>query len=102
MEIGAPKIILDFYGNDSAARKKSLLKDLMADLQRKYSVVAKEVEDFADPERGVIGLTTLGSTTDQVKSQLRAILDYIDDNSPARVIAEFVNVRPFDELERSF
>jgi uncharacterized protein YlxP (DUF503 family) len=97
MEIGAAKIVLDYYGNNEARKKHNMIKDLFNQLRRHHKVSYAEVEDFDDPERGVIGITVVGTHPQKVRKQLQDVLDWIDDNAEARVVYEFINVFPFDE-----
>ncbi len=59
MMVGTGRIVLDFYNNTEAPKKRRLLEDLCSDLRKKYNVSAMEVADFDDPERCVVGFAAV-------------------------------------------
>ncbi len=95
MLIGVGRIVLDFYNNEKASLKHQKLKELCADLRKKFNVSALEVADFADAERCVIGFAAVfpeSSEQGQNEKDALALVDRIcreiDQTSFARVTVE--------------
>ena len=91
MLIAAGRIILDFYNNDTAAKKHKLLDELCADIRRKFNISALEVADFDDPERCVIGFAAVipeNWKTQSAQDFMKKICDVIDETAFARVMVE--------------
>jgi uncharacterized protein YlxP (DUF503 family) len=91
MLIGVGRIVMDFYNNTDAAKKRRQLEELCADLRKKFNVSALEVADFDDPERCVIGFAAVvpeGRSEKSAQSLVRKICDEIDQTSFARVTVE--------------
>jgi uncharacterized protein YlxP (DUF503 family) len=91
MNVGAGRIVLDFYNNDDAALKRRKLAELCDDLRKRFNVSALEVADFDDPERCVIGFAAVipehwkaANAEDFVERICRSI----DETSFARVMVE--------------
>lgn len=100
MHVASAKLILDYYGNQSAKTKSEELQKLFTETRRKFSILIEEVEDFDDPERCVMGLCFVTSSRSGAQSKLRRVLDYIDQMAFARVVMSDGQVEPF-ELAKS-
>lgn len=95
MLIGAGRIVLDFYNNDSASKKRKQLEELCADLRKKFNVSALEVADYDDPERCVIGFAAVipeDWKTQSARSLIEKICKTIDETSFARVMVEDIDL----------
>src|SRR5262245_40114886 len=91
MLIGVGRIVLDFYNNDSVAKKRRGLEELCNDLRKKFNVSALEVADFDELERCVIGFAAVipeDWKTKSAQSLVDKICKTIDDTSFARVTVE--------------
>lgn len=91
MLVGAARIVLDFYGNDDAAKKRRQLEELCQELRKKFNVSALEVADFDDPERCVIGFAAVipeNWKTSSARSLMEKICNTIDEKAFARVTVE--------------
>lgn len=91
MYVGVGRIVLDFYNNDSAPKKRKLLESLCKDLRKKFNLSALEVADFDDPERCVIGFAAVIPETWETKSAhdfTEKVARTIDETSFARVQVE--------------
>lgn len=91
MYIGVGRIVLDFYNNTDAPKKRRQLEELCADLKKKFNVSALEVADFDDPERCVIGFAAVIPETwkyPSAKSLVDKICETIDQTAFARVTVE--------------
>jgi uncharacterized protein YlxP (DUF503 family) len=91
MLIGVGRIVLDFYNNDSASRKRKQLEELCDDLRKKFNVSALEVADFDDPERCVIGFAAvIPENWKSISAQnlVEKICKTIDETAFARVMVE--------------
>ena len=91
MLIAAGRIVLDFYNNDKASKKKRMLEELCKDLRKKFNISALEIADFDDPERCVIGFSAVipeDWKTKSAQSLIDKICKTIDETSPARVTVE--------------
>jgi uncharacterized protein YlxP (DUF503 family) len=91
MLIGVGRIVLDFYNNDKAAKKRKLLEGLCKDLRKKFNVSALEVADFDDPEKCVIGFAAVipeDWKTSSARSLVDKIAQTIDQTAFARVTVE--------------
>ena len=100
MHVASAKLILDYYGNQSAKTKSEELQKLFGETRRKFGVTIEEVEDFDDPERCVMGLCFVASSKNGAQSKLRQVLDYIDQMAFARVVMSDGQIEPF-ELQNS-
>ncbi|HUP58036.1 MAG TPA: DUF503 family protein [Bdellovibrionota bacterium] len=91
MLVGVARIVLEFYNNDSVAKKRRGLEELCEDLRKKFNVSALEVADFDDLERCVIGFAAVIPETWKTKSAqglVETICKHIDDTAFARVTVE--------------
>ncbi len=91
MMVGTGRIVLDFYNNTEAPKKRRLLEELCADLRKKFNVSALEVADFDDPERCVIGFAGVipeNWRTPSAKAFVEKIAAEIDKTAFARVTVE--------------
>ncbi len=91
MLIGVGRIVLDFYNNQNASKKKKMLEELCEDLRKKYNLSALEVADFDDPERCVIGFAAVipeNWKTQSAQSLVEKICQTIDETAEARVMVE--------------
>jgi uncharacterized protein YlxP (DUF503 family) len=89
--VGVARIILEFYNNDSVAKKQRGLEELCKDLRKKFNVSALEVADFDDPERCVIGFAAVIPENWKTKSAqgfVEKVCRHIDETSFARVTVE--------------
>jgi uncharacterized protein YlxP (DUF503 family) len=91
MLIGVGRIVLDFYNNDKAAKKRKQLEALCSDLRKKFNISALEIADFDDPERCVIGFAAVipeDWKTRSAQALVEKICKTIDETSFARVTVE--------------
>lgn len=91
MMIGSGRIVLDFYNNTEAPKKRKLLEELCISLRKKYNVSALEVADFDDPERCVIGFAAVIPESWKIPSAesfVEKIAAEIDKTAFARVTVE--------------
>jgi uncharacterized protein YlxP (DUF503 family) len=91
MWIGAARLILDFYNNDSKHKKRENLDSLCRDIRKKFRATAEEVSDFDDLERCVIGIALVMSephSRPEVQHRIQEVCEWIDQNSFARVTVE--------------
>jgi uncharacterized protein YlxP (DUF503 family) len=91
MLIGVARIVLDFYGNQDANKKRRQLEELCTDLRKKFNVSALEVADFDDPERCVIGFAAVipeNWKNSSANSLMEKICNVIDETAFARVTVE--------------
>jgi uncharacterized protein YlxP (DUF503 family) len=91
MLVGAARIVLDFYGNQDANKKRRQLEELCNDLRKKFNVSALEVADFDDPEKCVIGFAAVipeNWKTKSADSLMERICNEIDQTAFARVTVE--------------
>lgn len=98
MWIGAARIVLDYFGNMSLAKKKSELEGLCAELRKKYNISALEVDDQDDTERCVLGFAVVIPANWKTKSAasfVEKILETIDSTAFARVTIEDWELIPF-------
>jgi uncharacterized protein YlxP (DUF503 family) len=95
MLIAAGRIVLDFYNNDSASKKRKQLEELCADLRKKFNLSALEVADFDDPERCVIGFAAVipeNWSTLSAQDFLEKVCRTLDETSFARVMVADVDL----------
>lgn len=95
MLIGVGRIVLDYYNNDKASKKRKQLAELCDDLRKKFNVSAMEVADYDDPERCVIGFAAVipeDWKTSSAQSFLEKICKTIDQTAFARVTVEDVDL----------
>ena len=91
MLVGAARIVLDFYGNQDANKKRRQLEELCGEIRKKFNVSALEVADFDDPEKCVIGFAAVipeNWKTSSAKSLMEKICNEIDTTAFARVTVE--------------
>ncbi len=91
MLIGVGRIVLDFYNNTDAPKKRRQLEELCTDLRKKFNVSALEVADFDDPERCVIGFAAVipeNWKERSASSLVDKICETIDQTAFARVMVE--------------
>lgn len=91
MLVGAGKIILDFYNNESVALKHRNLEELCAQLRKKFNISMLEVADFDDPERCVLGFAAVIPETWKTASAehfMEKICKTVDETAFARVTVE--------------
>jgi uncharacterized protein YlxP (DUF503 family) len=91
MLIGVGRIVLDFFNNTSAPKKRAQLEELCGDLRKKFNISVLEVADFDDPERCVIGFAAVipeNWKTPSAKGLVDKICETIDQTSFARVMVE--------------
>jgi uncharacterized protein YlxP (DUF503 family) len=91
MFVGAARIVLDFYGNQDANKKRRQLEELCNDLRKKFNVSALEIADFDDPERCVIGFAAVipeNWKTSSARGLMEKICNEIDEKAFARVTVE--------------
>jgi uncharacterized protein YlxP (DUF503 family) len=91
MRVGAGRIVLDFYNNTQVSLKRRQLKELCEDLRKKFNVSAMEIADFDDPERCVIGFSTIFPddwNTRRSRGLMEKICKRIDETAFARVMVE--------------
>jgi uncharacterized protein YlxP (DUF503 family) len=91
MLVGVGRIVLDFYNNTEAPKKRRLLEELCADLRKKFNLSALEVADFDDPERCVIGFAAVipeNWKSQSAHSLVDKICETIDQTAFARVMVE--------------
>jgi uncharacterized protein YlxP (DUF503 family) len=89
--IGVGRIVLDFYNNTDAPKKRRQLEELCGDLRKKFNISAMEVADFDDPERCVIGFAVVipeSWKTPSAKSLVDKICETLDQTAFARVMVE--------------
>jgi len=96
MFVAAGKIILDFYNNQSLAIKRREMKELLADLHKKFNVSAAEIADFDDLERCVIGLSLTAGTEKTARAAMKKVLEHIDTTAFARVMVEDTDFFGYD------
>ncbi len=95
MLIGVGRIVLDFYNNDNASKKRKQLEELCVQLRKKFNISALEVADFDDPEKCVIGFAAVfpeNWKTQSAHSMIEKICKTIDETSFARVTVEDVDI----------
>ncbi len=95
MLIGVGRIVLDFYNNDQASRKRKKLEELCQDLRKKFNISILEVAEFDDPEKCVIGFATVipeNWKTQSAHHLVEKICKMIDQTSFARVLVEDVDL----------
>jgi uncharacterized protein YlxP (DUF503 family) len=91
MLVGVARIVLDFYGNQDATKKRRELEELCAELRKQFNISALEVADFDDPERCVIGFAAVipeNWKTASAKGLMETICNTIDEKAFARVTVE--------------
>lgn len=91
MLIGVGRIVLDFYNNTDAPKKRRQLEELCGDLRKKFNISALEVADFDDPERCVIGFAAVIPESwkyPSAKSLVEKICETLDKTAFARVMVE--------------
>ncbi|MBI2605803.1 MAG: DUF503 family protein [Deltaproteobacteria bacterium] len=96
MYTAGAKVILDFFNNEELAEKTRRLSTLMKDVRRKFAVSINEVADFDDPERCVLGIALCAATRAGADKAIKAVLEYIDTHSVARVLSEESEIVAFD------
>jgi uncharacterized protein YlxP (DUF503 family) len=101
MLIGVGRIVLDFYGNDDATKKRRELTKLCEDLRKKFNVSAMEVADLDDPERCVLGFAAVipESWREQEAHEFtKRVCAEIDKTAFARVTVEDVDLLSHGEV----
>ncbi len=91
MLIGVGRIVLDFYNNEKASTKNRQLRELCADLRKKFNISALEIADFEDPERCVLGFAAVipeNWSPQSARDLLESICKAIDQTAFARVTVE--------------
>jgi uncharacterized protein YlxP (DUF503 family) len=91
MMVGTGRIVLDFYNNTEAPKKRKLLEELCTMLRKKYNVSALEVADFDDPERCVVGFAAVipeNWKMPSARSFVEKVAKEIDETAFARVTVE--------------
>lgn len=91
MMVGTGRIVLDFYNNTEAPKKRRLLEEFCVDLRKKFNISAMEVADFDDPERCVIGFAAVIPESWKMPTAQRLvekIASEIDKTAFARVTVE--------------
>lgn len=99
MQVGAGRIILDFFNNDNVALKRRQLKELCESLRKKFNVSALEVADFDDAERCVIGFAVVipdDWTSKKSRGLMENICKAIDSTAFARVMIEDWDLLTFE------
>jgi uncharacterized protein YlxP (DUF503 family) len=89
--VGAARIVLDYYGNQDANKKRRELEELCLELRRKFNISALEVADFDDPERCVIGFAAVipeNWKTSSARGFMEKVCNTIDEKAFARVTVE--------------
>ena len=99
MFVSSGRIILDFYGNQNVKKKRSEMESLTKELHRKFNLSVKEIEDFDDPERCVLGIALVGSTQNGAQNAVASVLQFIDTNSFARMVFEDVETSRFSSID---
>lgn len=88
MFYGIGKVIFDFYGNSEARTKHAAIERLIKSLWKEHRLSAREVEDFDNPERGVLGLAVVAANESSARRRLAVAFQFIDAHSELRVVAE--------------
>ncbi len=98
MWVGMGRIVLDFYGNTDGAKKRRLIDEFCADLRKQHFVSAREVADFDDLERCVIGISVV-MPEDWNEARTRGLMekigDSVDRTAFARVTIEDYEITEF-------
>ncbi len=91
MLVGVGRIVLDFYNNDSVAKKRRNMEDLCHDLRKKFNISALEIADFDDLERCVLGFAIVipeNWKSISAQSLVEKVCQTIDETAFARVMVE--------------
>jgi uncharacterized protein YlxP (DUF503 family) len=99
MLIGVGRIVLDFYNNTEAHKKRKQLDELCHDLRKKFNISAMEVADFDDPERCVIGFAVVipeSWKAPAAKNLVDKVCETIDQTAFARVTVEDTDILQHD------
>ncbi len=91
MFVGVGRIVLDYFGNQNAAKKRKELEALCEELRKKFNVSAMEIASFDDPERCVLGFAAVipeNWKTASAEGFVQKICDEIDTTAFARVTVE--------------
>jgi len=101
MLIGVARIVMDFYGNDDATKKRRLLAKLCEDLRKKFNASAMEVADLDDPERCVVGIAAVipeAWMEREAHEFMKRVCAEIDRTSFARVTVEDIDLLSHGEI----
>ncbi len=75
------------------------MEQLLKELHKRFNVSAKEVEDFEDPERCVLGLALVGGTQNGAATAVANVVTYIDTHAFARMVFEDIETSRFSSLD---
>ena len=91
MQLIAGKVVLDFYNNTTLEKKASLIKDLTKAISARHAVSFREIDEFDDLEKCVLGWSAVAAETWdglRISKFAEAIMKDIDQTSAARVTFE--------------
>ena len=91
MQIIAGKVTLDFYNNTTLEKKAALIKELTKAITSRHSVAFREIDEFDDLEKCVLGWSGVAPNTWdglRISKYAENIMKDIDQTSAARVTLE--------------
>lgn len=91
MRVAVGKIYLDFYNNEKVSEKTRILEDLCKSLRKKFNISILEIDEFDNPEKGVIGFSLVfpeSWKSLQMSKTTEKVCKTIDQLAAARVVLE--------------
>ena len=98
MWVGMGRVVLDFHGNQDAAKKQREIDEFCTALRKQLQVSAREVADHDDPERCVIGVALVmpeSWTETRAENAIDSVMEKIDQTAFARVTVEDFEIFEF-------
>ena len=88
MNVGICKLKIHIPGSQSLKDKRSILKSLMARLQKQFNISIAEVDDHDLWRIATIGIACISNHTYRVEEVLDAVISTIDRDFPTIEIIE--------------
>ena len=88
MNVGVCKLKIHIPGSQSLKDKRSILKSLMARLQKQFNISIAEVDDHDLWRIATIGIACISNHTYRVEEVLDAVISTIDRDFPTIEIIE--------------
>lgn len=92
MIVGIVQVEIFLYEVNSLKEKRHIVKSLIERLKSRFNISIAETSDLDIWNKGVIGFSVVGNSSDFVASNISRVLNFIDNDGRLEIINQSIEI----------